>query len=51
MISATGKIKRLSINNPISVSTLISFLSRLYVAHNNATTIPTHGNEAKLNNK
>ena len=47
-MSAIGKIKRLSINRPISVSTLISFLNKLYVAHKNATTNPTHGNDVKL---
>ena len=46
-----GRINKLSINNPISVSTLIFFQSKLYVLHNKATPNPTQGNVVILNNK
>ena len=46
-----GSINRHSINKPISVSTLIFFLSKLYKLQRIATLNPTHGNEENFNNK
>ena len=48
---AIGKIQRLSINKPISVSTLIFFLNKLYELHKKATMKPIHGKESKLKSK
>ena len=45
---AKGKIYKLSIKSPISVSTLIFFLTALYRAQLNATIIPTQGSYFKL---
>ena len=43
----TGNIKKLSISKPISVSTFIFFLNKLYVLHIMATANPNQGNEEK----
>ena len=51
IIKAIGKIKRLSINSPTSVSTFIIFLSKLYELQKIATRNPTHGNEFRLKSK
>ena len=46
-----GNINKLSINKPISVSTLIFFLNNVYMLHKNATANPTQGKESKLNRR
>ena len=44
---ANGKIKKLSINNPISVSTLIFFLNKLYKLQTIDKNIPINGTDLK----
>ena len=45
---AIGNINKLSIKRPISVSTLIFFLNKLYMLHKKATENPIQGNELRL---
>ena len=45
---AIGNINKLSIKRPMSVSTLIFFLNKLYMLHKKATENPIQGNELRL---
>ena len=42
---ATGSTNKLSINKPISVSTLIFFLSKLYILQTKDKKIPINGTD------